>query len=224
METTQPHKAVGPAEKALEHAVVGGTTIEAIGGAAAVVLSIIGLARIFPGFMAAVSAIALGVALLFEGGFIASEYSRILKRSGNGKLETAELGGGLSTQTLAGGAVIVLGILSLLGIATWTLLPISALILGAGVLFGSGVASRLNAVKIETSEESERAQRIAHEMVSATAAGQVLVGLSAIVLGILALIGIAPDVLTLVAMLAVGASILLTGSAVTGRMLTLFRA
>lgn len=224
METTQPHKAEGPEEKTLEHAIVGGTTIEAIGGATAVVLSIIGLARIFPGFMAAVSAIALGVALLFEGGFIASEYSRILKHSGNGKLGTAELGGGLSTQALAGGAVIVLGILALLGIESWVLLPVSALILGAGVLFGSGVVSRLNAIKIESSEENERAQRIAQEMVSATAAGQLLVGLSAIVLGILALIGVAPDVLTLVAMLAIGASILLSGSAVTGRMMTLFRA
>lgn len=224
METTQPQKAAGPVEKTLERAVVGGTTIEAIGGAVAVVLSIIGLARIFPGFMAAVSAIALGVALLFEGGFIASEYTRILERSGKGTLETAELGGGLGTQTLAGGAVIVLGILALLGIATWSLLAISSLILGAGVLLGSGVTSRLNAVKIEASEESARTQRIAHEIVSASAAGEVLIGLSAIVLGILALIGISPDVLVLVAMLAVGASILLTGSAVTGRMLTIFRA
>ena len=52
----------------------------------------------------------------------------------------------------------------------------------------------------------------------AASGSEALIGAGAIVLGILALAGFSPIVLILVALLAVGASILLAGSAVAGRM------
>ncbi len=48
---------------------------------------------------------------------------------------------------------------------------------------------------------------------------QVLFGATAMLFGILALVGIAPVVLTRIAMLAVGISILLSGSAITRRIM-----
>jgi hypothetical protein len=48
--------------------------------------------------------------------------------------------------------------------------------------------------------------------------GQVLIGVAALVLGILALIPIHGEVLTLVGLLAVGASLLMSGTASSGAM------
>ncbi len=52
---------------------------------------------------------------------------------------------------------------------------------------------------------------------------QMLIGIATIVLGILALIGIDPVTLSLVGLLATGASILFSGSAVSSRMLSVLR-
>lgn len=62
------------------------------------------------------------------------------------------------------------------------------------------------------------AKRVALETLTATAGTQALAGLAAAVLGTLALVGIAPATVILVAMLALGASIPLTGDAAVGRM------
>ncbi|MEJ2345682.1 MAG: hypothetical protein P8090_09790 [Gammaproteobacteria bacterium] len=218
METTLGHES-----RVIEHAVIGGSSTEAMTGAAAVVLGILGLADIAPRFMIAIASIALGVALIFEGAAVAAEYTRILTRSGDGTVENVELGGGVSTQVGGGIAAVVLGVLALLNVDATTLMAIAAIVLGATMVFSSGVAARLNALKIETaSEQHEVAKRIARETLTAATGTQVLVGLAAAVLGILALVGITPATLILVAMLALGASILLTGGAVIGKMLSLF--
>ena len=125
---------------------------------------------------------------------------------------------------IAGGAAIVLGILALLGLETQILISVSTIVLGTGILLASGMLARLNEVHIAASAPNPAHERLAREAVSASNAVQVLVGLSAIVLGILSLIGIQVMTLNLVAQLAIGASILLSGSAVSGRMLSLFGA
>ena len=92
------------------------------------------------------------------------------------------------------------------------------------MIFGSGLVTRLNSLKIETSSEHDFAKRVAHEAVTAATGTDVLVGLAAAVLGVLALVGIAPMTLNLVAMLAMGSAVLLTGSALIGKMLSVFTA
>ncbi len=218
METTMHDRE----NKNLVRAVASGSSSEAISGGAAIVLTILGLANIAPSLMMTISGIVISVGLLFEGGMVASEYSRIISRSGNGGLSSFEFGGGLSAQVIAGGAAAVLSVLGLLGLATNVLMPIAAIVIGGGVVLGSGVMSRLNNVKIATSGDTEVTKRAAQEAVTASAGAQVLVGLAAMVLGILGLVGIAPVTLTLVAFLAVGTSILLSGAAVSGRMMALF--
>jgi len=220
MATTTLH----PMDKPVEHAVVLGSSTEALAGAGAVVLAILGLAGIAPAYMVAIAAIALGAALIFNGGAIAMEYSRIMAASGNGTLQTVELGGGLSSQIGAGVAAVVLGVLALLGIKPEILISISAIVLGVSMVFSSGLVSRLNTLKIETSGEQDVAKRVAHEAVSAATGTDVLVGLAAAVLGVLSLVGFAPMTLNLVAMLALGAAVLLTGSALVGKMMSMFTA
>jgi hypothetical protein len=210
--------------KVLERTVIGGSSTEALTGAGAVVLAILGLAHIAPQMMVAVAAIALGAALIMDGAAVAAEYSRILAESGDGKISKSELGGGLSTQVVGGVAAVVLGVLALLNIEATTLLAIAAIVLGVTVISSGGVTTRLNALKIEASDEHEVAKRVAHEALTTATGTDILVGLAAVVLGILALVGIAPTTLTLVAMLALGASILLTGGAVIGKMMSMFAA
>jgi hypothetical protein len=63
-------------EQAME-VMVGGSITEAIGGVAGVVLAIIGLAGVLPLYLAAIAAIAIGVALCAEGGALAATYEDI---------------------------------------------------------------------------------------------------------------------------------------------------
>ena len=210
-------------QSAFKELTFGGSTSVLTGGAAAAVLAILGLAGVAPGYLVAISVIALGVAMLFEGGFVAAEYGKILSRaSDEGRKVKVELGGGLSGEALAGVASIALGVLGLLGVVPEVLIPIAAIVLGAGQMFGSGVVSRLNSLKIDASSEHETAKQVASEAMSAAAGLQVLVGLAAVVLGILALVGLAPLTLNLVAMLALGSSFLLSGGAIAGRVLSYF--
>ncbi|MEJ2508744.1 MAG: hypothetical protein P8009_04545 [Gammaproteobacteria bacterium] len=200
-----------------------GSTAEIIGGVAAVVLAILGLANVAPGFMLTIATIAVGAALVFEGGALAAEYSKILSSTADTTLQTTEVGGGMTAEMMGGIAGIVLGILALLGLDTMTLSASALIVFGATLAVSAGMTSRLNELKIKASEAHETAQKVAHEAVTAAADTQVLVGVAAAVLGILALVGIAPMPLALIGLLAVGASVLLSGSAVGGRLLAMFR-
>jgi hypothetical protein len=193
------------------------------GGIAAVVLSILGLASVYPTFMLAVSTIAIGVALLFKGAALAAEYNEILARIDSGTLKHAEVSGGMSAELLAGGAGIVLGILGLLGVDTTILTAVAVIAFGSALVMSSGVTQRLNHLKIASSGAEDMAQRIAEEATSASVGAQVLVGLSAAVLGILSLIGMVPVTLALIGLLSIGAVSLLTGSAVGAKMVHMFR-
>ncbi len=198
------------------HWVESGSTIEALGGAAAVILAILGLADISPLAMLAVASIVLGGALLLQGGLVATEYTEILSRFEGGPY--AEFGGGLGAEALAGISAIVLGILALFGLDAQNLMAIAAIVLGAGMALSAGVASRLNSVKIDISKGSSEAKAVAHEAVTGASFTQIFVGLAAVILGVLALLNISPEVLTLVAILGVGVSTLLSGGALISRM------
>lgn len=209
-------------DRRVEQFVVGGSTTEALGGTGALVLGILGLAGVVPHFMLSIAAIALGAAILTEGASVAAQYNRILRNSLDEHVDAAEMGGGLSGEAIAGVTSIVLGILALLGLSPVLLSAVAVIVLGAGLMMGTGVNARLNDLKMEASDQHEKAKRVAREAMVGANSAQLLVGGGAVVLGILAIVGIAPMTLGLVAMLAMGASVLLSGGAVTARILTLF--
>jgi len=101
-----------------------------------------------------------------------------------------------------------------------TLLAVSAIAVGAGLLMASGSMARLES--LIRWEFGRNAESRANEMIYASAGSEVIVGVGAIVLGILALVGFDPVTLTLVAILSIGASLLLSGSSVAGRFFTMF--
>ena len=201
---------------------------DAIGGVATIVLAVVGLAGIRPEMMVAIATIVFGVALLVEGGAILSEYANIVFPSGFRSAAIENFGGvGLSAHFLAGAAGIVLGVLALLGIASVTLTSIALIAFGAAMALSSNSVWRLHQLKramLPTESQPVSGTAIlANEMASESAGALTLAGLAAIVLGILAVAGLNPIVLILAALIAVGATLVLTGSSLSATVVSFMR-
>lgn len=203
--------------------VAGGSSVEAVAGAGAVVLGILGLAGILPTALAAIATIAAGAAVFVEGVAIAARWSDLVSHAESGRRATAEMEGGLTVEFLGGAAGIALGILGLVGVAPATLLPVAAIALGGTLVFSGGTPHQLDIAVERGQAPRETAKRVAHEAARASAGARVLVGLGAATLGIIGLVGGVATTLTLVAMLSVGAAELLSGGAITGRMVSVLR-
>ncbi|MGB8365517.1 MAG: hypothetical protein ACLQUZ_14210 [Rhizomicrobium sp.] len=199
-----------------------GSTVEAGAAIAVVVLAIIGLARADTGFMTSIATIVLGTALLLYGATIAAGYSKLLTMVTGGTLGAVELGGGMTVEILAGGSAIVLGILGLIGFSPEILLPCAVMAVGAALILSASGVQRLSTLRVEAAGLSEMAQNISQSAVIGAISAQVLAGGAAIVLGILALTTSHAPVLTLIGLLVLGASVAVSGTALTGRMLRLF--
>lgn len=210
-------------EETWERAMKGGSLAEGIVCGAGIALAIIGLAGMMPQWMIPISTIALGFALLFEGGSVATRFSKILSETGTGRVDIAGLGSGMTAEVVGGITGMILGILTLLNVSPMILMPAAVIVFGGTLVFGSGVSSRLEDLMISKMHEDEVFKDVAREAVSASFGVQLLFGLSAITLGILALVGISPVTLNLVALLGVGLSYLLSGSAISTRIVGILR-
>ncbi len=201
--------------------VTAGSIVEALGGMGAVVLSILGLAGLARTTMIGSSIIAIGAALLFAGGAMAARYSQLVSHVSGGRVEETEFGGSVGAEFLTGAAGVVLGVLILLNISPTILAPISVIAFGGGLLLSTGATSGINS--LVEAYPYDRNVRLAREAVQGAAAVQALVGIGACILGILALLGVEPYTLMLVALLAIGGAILISASAVSGKILTSMR-
>ncbi len=205
-----------PQERRSTKVLLAGTLAEGIAGIGAVVLAIIGLANKAPQLMLPIATIAVGAALLFEGGAITARFANLLSTA-RGDTDVREFGVGMTSEFLSGIAGIVLGILALLGIYPLIMVSAAAVLFGAALIIGSGVTARINSLWVSSVEEREVVRNVTHEAIAAASGVQLLIGLGSVVLGILALIGFNPLVLSLVAMLSVGFSDLLSGTAIMSR-------
>jgi len=207
------HRGEGTGVREME----GGSTTEALGGAAAIVLAILGLIGILPNVLGSIAIIAVGAALLIAGGAIAASFTRAVEANAAPGMTRHSVVRGMGGEAMMGVAGIVLGILALIGVATPVLMSISAIVLGAGLLMAGGAMARLESIT-----RSETGSAAVHDTVYAATGTEVLVGVGAIVLGILGLAHHDPVTLSLVAMLAIGASVLLSGSALAARFFGMF--
>ena len=195
-----------------------GSLVQATLGAFAIALSIIALAAMRL-FLSAVAVIAIGASLLFEGGSIAYRFTRLLEQTSRGIMQGLEFGEGVSAEFIGGVAGIVLGILALLNIVPMILISVSAIVYGTALMLGAGVTTRLNHLIIQGSNENELSQKVARGAVTAAAGVQVFIGLAGATLGIIGVVGIERMSLGLVAMLVLAFGRLLTGTALSNRML-----
>ncbi len=187
-----------------------------LAGVATTVLAIIGLANILPKALVSISAIAIGAALILVGIAVAVEKRHILAETIEGKIGSKMMTAGIGMEMIAGIASIVLGILSLLKMDPAILLGVDAIIVGLALLDMCSSDSRMNSYRAASSTASKKAYL--RESVSAIIDIQFLVGLGMITLGILALIGITPVVLILVAFLAGGVVLGLKGTTLAARL------
>jgi hypothetical protein len=216
--------------------------IQAFGGLAVIVLAILGLSGLAPAMLASIAGIVIGAALLAEGGTIAGELSILASGPVHDAASSAEAGSGMTVEFLAGGAVVVLGILALIGISQPILVPALIIVTGTALILTTGTMHHLDEVKMEASGTSGDAQRIVRGAASGTAGAQLLAGLAAIVLGILALVsspagtaggraaataattgaGSTWIILTLVALLVLGTALAINRATLAGRLVRLF--
>ncbi len=218
MATTETYR-----EEMGERYLKGGSLAEGIAGGAGVALSIIGLASILPHYMIPVSTIALGVAFVFEGGAVAKRFSRLLGEATKEWFDVSGLGSGLTAEVVGGITGIILGILTLLNVSPTVLMPAAAIVFGGTLIFSSGISARLDELLIGRIGEDPVFKDVAREAVTASAGVSLLFGVTAVTLGILAIVGLAPAILNLVALLGIGLSNLLSGASISTRMLSSLR-
>jgi hypothetical protein len=196
-----------------------GSVGEAVAGAAGLVLAILGLLGILPLTLDAIAGIALGVALLLGGAALAARYSRAIPPTALPRARH-DISGALGLQAIAGIAAVVLGVLALLGVSSLELLAVTVIVLGAALLAVGGGMARLGRSARWLRADAGRSGEV--DSASVAAGWEALIGVAAVVLGILALTGRSPLMLTLIAMLCVGAALLVTGSLVASRLFSFF--
>lgn len=213
MNATETHAMSQPGREWTIHREESVSFTEATGAIGAVVLAIIGLAGILAHTLAAIATIVVGAAILLEGGTFASRYRQPVSRvSGEG--QTLEPRAGLTAEFMGGVAGIVLGILALFGTYPDTLLAAAVIVFGATFLLGGTALSRWNWVMgFRTQAGLDEVSRT----LPVHTGGQVLVGLGAVVLGILGIIGLDPLTLILVGLLSLGVAALSNGIAQRSR-------
>ncbi|WP_246756940.1 hypothetical protein [Bradyrhizobium neotropicale] len=169
--------------------------------------------------LAAIATIIFGAALLIQGGTMLTEFTKMTAPPGTAEAFVGE--GGHSALFLVGAAGIVLGVLSLIGIAPLTLTGAAIIAFGSALLLSSTSVWRLYRAKQASYRAgairtSSGAEFLAGEMAASSAVLQSVSGLAAIVLGILAATGTNSSMLTLVGLLVLEATVLLTGSTLSG--------
>ncbi len=192
-----------------------GSMIEAVGGFAAIVLSILSLVNVAAVYLIPIAAIAIGAALFFEGGAVMARYWRLPAEISTGPWASTELAVGVLAEFLAGATGVTLGILALVGLAPPMLTATVVLVFGVALVLGSGLTARLNRLEWGEAEKHPSIQAINR----AATGTQFLLGFAAAVLGILALLSFYPFLLTTVSMLLIGIATFLSGTAISSRIM-----
>ncbi len=185
-----------------------GSIFQSIGGAGALTLGILGVVGLAAATLDSIASIAAGGALLIGGTALAARYSRLFPDTKSPKTKRSMVRG-LTYQALVGVGAIALGILALLGLASITLIGASVIALGTALLVASRGSARLDTLLIRN--EMESGESVSHSTVSVVSATKVVAGLGAVALGVLALAGLSPLTLTLIAMIAIGTGALTGG-------------
>lgn len=191
----------------------GASASEAVIGAAAVVVAVLGLIGTLPFYMAAIATIAVGAALLIEGLGIAAQV-RALEHELVGNRQTGALIGGTSVEVVGGVAGIVLGVLALFGVEPFVMLAIAAIVYGGTLIFGTGASRQVDAAASMRGGYGG----VSHQALVSSDGAKILGGIAAATLGILYFADVGVGLtLILSAMLVAGLVNLLSGTALAAR-------
>ena len=207
------------------HTTTYGGLIDAIGGIAAGVLAIIGMTGFDPEGMASIATIVLGGAFLVQTGAILSEYTHTLRQLGIVSSASNPFIGaeGLTAMFLVGAGGIVLGVLALLGIASVALTAIALIAYGSALVLSGSSVRQLYVVRGEFLGGRTGTELLTGQIAAGSAGIQLISGLAAVVLGILAVAGHSSRILALAALLVLGVTVLLSGGALSSLVLSFMR-
>jgi hypothetical protein len=187
-----------------------GLLSEGAAGIATIVLAVIALTGISAAPLASIITIVVGVGLMAQAFNSAAERSKAMAAGAAGS-PSVEVGGEVMVDLLTGVAGIVLGILALVGINAVHLVP-AALIVFGGALLLSGAIEMMPRPAAITSTAGGQTQIASYQGPVATGGLEIMVGIAAIVLGILSLIFMSSWVLVLVGFIAIGAAMLMVSA------------
>ena len=197
--------------------IAGGSGLEALAGAAAVVLAIVGLAAVWPNLMAAVATIVLGAGLVAHGGSVATRWRAVARGVDPLHFDRNGVWTGLGSESLGGLIAIVLAVLVLLGNSPVVLVPSAIIVLGVALLLGGMAVPEVGDLA-PARARTFRYEAALQRLVEGSGGAMVLAGIIVATLGILALLGIQPIVvLEEVAILVIGAVLVVSGGALTTR-------
>ena len=200
-----------------------GLLSEGAAGIAAIVLAVIALAGISADTLASIVAIVIGAGLMAQGFNSAAESAKMITAGAAASPQAAEFGGEVMVYALTGIAGIILGVLALVGINPNHLVPAALIVFGGALLLGGVVGMRPRAAPA-ASISGAQVQIVSYQGSAAAGGMELLVGLAAIVLGILSLIFMSSWVLVLVGFIAVGAALLMVSATFSGAVMRLFTA
>jgi hypothetical protein len=193
-----------------------GLFTEGAAGIAAIVLSIVALAGVSSTDLAAITTIVIGVGLMAQGFNTAAENMRLPLAGG-----VAEFGGEVMADCLAGGAGIVLGVLALIGLSPGYLMSAALIVFGGALMLSGALAMRARIAMPTVGT----ARFITIPGSSATGGVEIVMGVAAIVLGILALVmAHTMGVLLLVGFITVGATMLIVSATFGTALMRVFAA
>jgi hypothetical protein len=198
-----------------------GLLTEGAAGMAVIVLAIIALAGVSADALTSIAAIVIGVGLMVQAFNSAAEHSKMMTANAATGAHAAELGGDVMVDCMSGRSGIVLGILALVGINAVHLLPPALIVFGGALLVG-GAASMRPRTTLSASSSGSEAMSVTYQGSPAASGMEILIGLAAIVLGILSLLMAGTWVLVLVGFIAVGAALLLASATFNGAVMRLF--
>ena len=194
-----------------------GLLTEGAAGIAVIVLAVIALAGTSSGALASIVTIIVGVGLMVQAFNSVAENSKVMATNA---ASVPDLGGEVMVDGLSGFTGIILGILALAGINTPYLVSSALIVFGGALLLSGAIGLPLRAS--QNTVPGGQAQAVSYRGSAATGGMEILIGIAAIVLGILSLILVGSWALALVGFIAVGAALLTVSATFSGTIMRLF--
>jgi hypothetical protein len=187
-------------------------------GLSASVLAILGLSGVAPTYTLPTAGIVVGLAFLTLGA-IGVAWARMFRFAEHAaSRDRIVFFSGVAAVLIAGLAAVVLSILNFMVLGDSRFVAIAVILLGLGLLWHSGVmrhVSRFTSdITFDGVERSLPSGPFAINALSLAPVRDFLVGMAGVILGVLAMMNIAPVILGFVALLTMGASLTFTASTI----------
>lgn len=196
--------------KRTEEVVAGSSSLVTLAGLIAIVLVILAFFGVARSTMAALTTIVLGIGLLSQGMALSKRRNELrADLLAAGETKAAEsVGTGMTVEIIAGTIGIILGVIALFSGAVHSLVSLSVIAFGVALITGGPLTTRLDDVNIAHAREEGVPLESSRKVVRTASGIEVLLGIVAVVLGILALIAFSPGMtVPLIGLLLVGAAV-----------------